>query len=234
MDSIIISEDVEISYKNRLVLEDINFEMRPGDFIYVIGQTGEGKSSFLKTLYADIPLQTGKLEVLDYSLGHIKNEQIPFLRRKLGIVFQDFELLNDRTIYNNLFFVLNAIDWKNKRQIDNRINEVMETLSIQHLKDKLPHQLSGGEKQCVSIGRSLLNSPQLLIADEPTGNLDPLTANDILNLLISINQRGTAILLATHQYHFLQKFPARTLHFQNKRLTDIPIGKLYTLYAKYL
>ena len=227
---IILGKDLQICYKDKLILTDLNFRMYEGEFSYLIGQTGSGKSSFLKTLYGDISCEKGELYVLGYQLHRLSTVQIPFLRRQIGIVFQNFELLDDRTVYHNLVFMLKAIDWRQKSAINHRINEVLEILGIENLKSKRPYQLSGGQKQQVVIARALLNRPKLIIADEPTGNLDPSTANDILNLLIGINQRGTAILLATHQYDFLRKFPTSCFYCQNRTIQKISLDKLKQIY----
>lgn len=210
---------------NTLVLSDIDFSMAKGEFLYLIGQTGSGKSSFLKTLFADLPLLTGKGEVAGFELP-LAQKQIPKLRRKLGIIFQDFQLLPDRTVYENLHFVLKATGWTDKRNIRNRISEVLMQVGVEFASGKMPHQISGGEQQRVAIARSLLNDPILLIADEPTGNLDPETGLGIMETFMKINKFGTAIILATHNMLWMEKFPAHNIVCKSGRLIDTrkPLG----------
>ena len=216
--------NASIFQNNDSVLEKVNIKVAKGDFVFLIGRTGSGKSSLLKTLYAELPLKQGLGEVVDYQLFEIKKSIIPFLRRKIGIVFQDFELLNDRSVRDNLEFVLKATDWKDKQKINERIDEVLNEVGMMNLKNRMPYQLSGGEQQRISIARAILNKPNLILADEPTGNLDPGTSKEIMNLLIKINNQGSTILMATHDYDMISKFPKRTL-----RLED---GKLYELTKK--
>ncbi len=196
---------------NKLILADVNFEINKGDFVFLIGRTGSGKSSLLKTLYADLWLESGKGTVVGYRLEKLKQADVPFLRRKLGIVFQDFQLFFDRTVEENLEFVLRATGWTDKALIKNRISEVLMQVGLGTLQKKMPHQLSGGEQQRVVIARAMLNEPQILLADEPTGNLDPEVGEQIMQVFQSINTAGTAILMATHNYDFLKKYPARVL-----------------------
>lgn len=204
---------------NSLVLSDIDFSMEKGEFLYLIGQTGSGKSSLLKTLFGDLPLSSGTGQVAGYDFPlHRKNT--PALRRKLGMIFQDFQLLHDRTVYENLLFVLKATGWKDKQAMRNRISEVLMKVGVEFASGKKPHQISGGEQQRVAIARSLLNEPLLLIADEPTGNLDPETGTGIMETFMKINQHGTAIILATHNMQWIDKFPAHTIHCKNGRLND--------------
>ena len=208
MSKVIELKDVDIFQEDNLILNDLNFNLEEGEFKYIIGKTGSGKSSLLKTLYADVPLKSGEARVADYDLKNIKTKDIPFLRRKIGIVFQDFQLLSDRNVRDNLMFVMEATGWTDKAKMDVNIEEVLNDVGLQSKLYSMPHQLSGGEQQRVVIARALLNDPILILADEPTGNLDPDTSDDIMNLLININKKtNTAILFATHDYRLIQKFP---------------------------
>lgn len=201
-----------IYHDEALILNSVNLQVKKGEFVYMIGKTGTGKSSLLKTLYAELPLKSGVGQVAGFDLAAIKNKEIPFLRRKIGIVFQDFELLMDRSVDDNLRFVLESTGWKDKKEIKNRIDSVLAQVGIQSKHFKMPATLSGGEQQRVSIARALLNNPSLIIADEPTGSLDPDTSDRIMNLLKKINEEvGTAVFMATHNYHILEKFPARII-----------------------
>ena len=208
METVIQIENADIYQGKHLVLKKVNFTLSKGEFKYIIGKTGSGKSSLLKTLYADIPLQVGFGLVADYDLKLLKDKDVPFLRRKIGIVFQDFQLLTDRNIEENLLFVLKATGWEDLSKMKEKIEEVLSGVGLKHKLHKMPHELSGGEQQRVVIARALLNDPELILADEPTGNLDPDTSDDIMNLLKTINQNtGTAVLFATHDYRLIQKFP---------------------------
>jgi cell division transport system ATP-binding protein len=220
-DKIVIAQGVHISQGTQTILQNINFIIEKGEFVYLIGKTGSGKTSLLKTLYMDLALQRGELHVLGQSLGKIEKKEIPFLRRKMGIVFQDFQLFTDRSIEDNLSFVLKATGWDSRSKIKTRIGQVLAKVGLLNIEKKMPHQLSGGEQQRVSIARALLNDPILLLADEPTGNLDPAVAQEILDLFIQINRSGTAILIATHNHFFLKKFPARVLWCENNEVKDI-------------
>ena len=206
--TVIKLENAAIFQQHNLILSDINFEIHEGEFVYLIGQTGAGKSSLLKTLYADLKLERGVGEIAGYFLNNIKESEIPYLRRKIGIIFQDFQLLTDRTAYENLFFVLQATGWKNKYEIDTRINEVLELVGLGTKSFKMPFELSGGEQQRLVIARALLNKPEVILADEPTGNLDPDTSDEIFRLLHQICNSGTAIMVTTHDYRIVEKFPA--------------------------
>jgi len=208
METVIQIENADIYQGKHLVLKKVNFTLSKGEFKYIIGKTGSGKSSLLKTLYADIPLQVGFGLVADYDLKLLKDKDVPFLRRKIGIVFQDFQLLTDRNVEENLLFVLKATGWEDSSKMKEKIEEVLSGVGLKHKLHKMPHELSGGEQQRVVIARALLNDPELILADEPTGNLDPDTSDDIMNLLKTINQNtGTAVLFATHDYRLIQKFP---------------------------
>ncbi|CAG4992882.1 Cell division ATP-binding protein FtsE [Dyadobacter sp. CECT 9275] len=212
---IIKLDRADIYQGERPVLNDVHFEINEGEFVYMIGRTGSGKSSLLKTLYADLWLHTGSAKVAGYELHKIKRADIPFLRRKIGIVFQDFQLLSDRCVEDNLAFVLKATGWTNPSKISKRIAEVLMQVGLGTSQKRMPHQLSGGEQQRIVIARAMLNEPKILIADEPTGNLDPEVADQIMQVFKTINNAGTAILMATHNHEFLRKFPARVLKCEN-------------------
>lgn len=213
--------DVAIYQKDNLVLSEINLSINRGEFVYLIGKTGSGKSSFMKTLYGDLPLTQGSGEIVDFDLRALKEKDIPFLRRKLGIVFQDFKLLPDRTIHDNLLFVLKATGWTNKDLIDQKIEEVLKKVGMATKGFKFPHQLSGGEQQRVAIARALLNDPELILADEPTGNLDPQTSVEVMKVLKEINDSGRTILMATHDYALLLKFPSKTLKCDGSKVFEV-------------
>ena len=221
---IIVFDKVSLKISNTKILNNLNFSISQGDFTYLIGKTGSGKSSIIRSIYCEIPIESGKSIIDGKVISNIKKSQIPFLRRKIGIVFQDFKLLSDRSIYKNLEFVLKATDWKDKLKINDRIDEVLKEVGMIDLKNRMPFQLSGGEQQRISIARAILNKPNLILADEPTGNLDPGTSKEIMNLLLKINKQGSTILMATHDYDMISLFPKRTL-----RLED---GKLYELTKK--
>jgi len=204
-----------IYQKDRIVLNDVNFSINKGEFVFLIGRTGSGKSSLLKTLYADLWLQQGKAKVVGYEIETLKPSDRPFLRRKIGVVFQDFQLFMDRNVYENLFWVLEATGWTDRAKMKSRIAEVLMQVGMAPAIDKMPHQLSGGEQQRVVIARALLNEPQILFADEPTGNLDPEVSEQIIKLFHEINKAGTAILMATHDFDMIRKFPARIMKCEN-------------------
>lgn len=220
LDTIIKLENVSIFQKHNLVLSNVNLNIDKGEFVYLLGRTGAGKSSLLKTLYADLDLIEGTGEVAGYNLKTIKLKEIPYLRRKIGIVFQDFQLLTDRTINDNLMFVLKATGWKDKHEMQKRIADVLEKVHLTTKGFKMPHELSGGEQQRISIARALLNDPELILADEPTGNLDPETSEGIMNLLLEISRSGRAVLIATHDIMMFEKFPSRTIKCENGKLTE--------------
>ncbi len=212
---------VRVRRDELVVLKDVDFELYSGEFVYFIGRVGSGKSSLLKTMYADLPIKKGEASVLGVDLRHIKSKEIPGLRRKLGIVFQDFQLLTDRSVYENLAFVLQATGWKDKEQMEKRITEVLEQVGMRKKSYKMPHELSGGEQQRIVIARALLNSPQIILADEPTGNLDPRTGQQIVSLLHSICETGTAVIMTTHNLNLVEEFPGRTLRCENKNLVEV-------------
>jgi len=203
-----------------LILSKVNLQMKQGEFAYLIGQTGSGKSSLLKTMYADLPLKEGYAQVSGYDLRHIKQKDIPYLRRKIGIVFQDFQLLIDRDVRENLVFVMKATGWTDKPEMESRIQNVLQLVGLNGKGFKKPHELSGGEQQRVSIARALINNPSLILADEPTGNLDPEIAEMIMNLLFDISKTGIAVLMATHNYSFFEKYPARTFRCEKGKVTE--------------
>jgi cell division transport system ATP-binding protein len=220
-EKIIYFNKVGIKLNDNKALKNINLDIITKDFIYLIGKTGSGKSSILRTIYADFPLIQGEAEVLGYDLIKIKKKEIPNLRRKIGIIFQDFKLLPDRTVFKNLEFVLKATEWKKKEKIEERIDNVLEQVKMNDYKNRLPNELSGGEKQRVSIARALLNKPKLVLADEPTGNLDPATSLEIMNILNSINNQGTSIIMATHDYQLISKNPKKTIRIENERIFEL-------------
>lgn len=214
-------EHVGICRNENVVLQDASFALDPGEFVYVIGKVGSGKSSLLKTLYCEIPLQSGEGRLLGYDLTRMKRKDIPYLRRKLGIVFQDFQLLTDRSVIKNLEFVLKATGWRNKADIERRIDEVLSQVGMQNKGYKMPHELSGGEQQRVVIARALLNTPDIILADEPTGNLDPETSGQIVQLLHDICKKGTAVIMTTHNYTLVHNYPARIVKCENACLYDV-------------
>lgn len=204
-----------------MILKNVSLEVNRGDFIYVIGKTGSGKSSFMKTLYADLPLTEGEGSIVDFDLAKLKEKDIPYLRRKIGIVFQDFKLLPDRSIFDNLEFVLKATGWIEKAEMKQKIDEVMEKVGMKSMLHKMPHQLSGGEQQRVAIARALLNDPELILADEPTGNLDPQTSVEVMEVLRKINQNGKTIIMCTHDYALIMKFPSKTLKCEDSTIFEV-------------
>jgi len=218
---IVSIENVNIFQSKNLILSDVSLFIDKGELIYLIGKTGSGKSSLLKTLYGDIELIQGEVTIAGFHLNHLKEKQVPFLRRKLGIVFQDFQLLTDRSVNSNLLFVLRATGWKDKEKMQHKVQEVLEKVGLATKGFKMPHELSGGEQQRVVIARALLNDPDLILADEPTGNLDPETSEGIMKLLFEISKSGRAVVMATHNYSIMGKFPARIIKCENGKLMEV-------------
>ena len=214
-------KNASIAQQGKIILSNVNLDVNHGEFIYIIGKTGAGKSSFMKALYADLPLAEGEGRIVEFDLATIKEDEIPFLRRKIGFVFQDFQLLPDRTVKDNLLFVLKATGWTNNEQIENKIDEVLDKVGVKEYVDKMPHQLSGGEQQRVAIARALLNNPEFILADEPTGNLDPQTSIEVLDVLRKINATGKTIIMATHDYALLMKCPSKTLKCEDSKLFEV-------------
>ena len=210
----------QIKQQNVLIVKDINLEVRPGEFIYLIGKTGSGKTSLLRMLYGELPLKEGQGEVEGFNLRDLNQDNIPFLRRKLGIVFQDFQLLTDRNVRDNLLFVMKATGWKNEQLMLARVTEVLRLVGLEEKASNMPHELSGGEQQRIVIARALINEPGLILADEPTGNLDPETADEVINLLHKISKNGTAIFMATHDYSVVEKFTSRIIKAGNYTLIE--------------
>lgn len=218
---IINYSDVEILRKELIVLKHVDFELQPGEFVYFIGKVGSGKSSLLKSMYAEVSLASGEGRVFDFDLTKLKPGKVHLLRRRIGIVFQDFQLLTDRSVQDNLLFVLNATGWKDKQEMNARIEEVLRQVGMSNKSYKMPHELSGGEQQRIAIARALLNKPELILADEPTGNLDPETGVQIVEMLHRIAQDGTAVIMATHNLALTERFPAKIYRCENKALTFV-------------
>jgi cell division transport system ATP-binding protein len=221
MNPVIYLKNVTITQSGVNILSEINLSINKGEFIYLIGKTGVGKSSLLKILYGDIPVKIGEANILDINLVKLNENKVPFLRRKLGIVFQDFKLLPNKTIKQNLEFVLKATEWKDSSKINKRISEVLKKVKLEDVINKYPNELSGGEQQRIAISRALLNEPEIIIADEPTGNLDPATSLEIMNLIKEINNNGTTILIATHDYDIISKLPEKTIRIEKDRFYEL-------------
>lgn len=224
-DPIVNVQNATIFQDHAAVLSDISFKVEKGEFIYLVGRTGSGKSSLLKTFYADLDLRLGDIEVVGHSIRKIKNSDVPFLRRQLGIIFQDFELFYDRSVAENLAFVMRATGWTDKAKMKSRMAEVLMRVGLGAVSNKMPHQLSGGEQQRVVVARALINEPKMLLADEPTGNLDPNVAEGIVKLFQEINRSGTAVIMATHYHQFIDKFPQRVLKCENGKILDSAVEK---------
>lgn len=225
LDNVITLENAVIAVDDHIVLSDVNLSVEKGEFVYVIGRVGSGKTSLIKTINAELPLTEGVGIISEFSLENIKRKEIPLLRRKLGIVFQDFKLLIDRTVDANLEFALKATGWKNNEAVKDRIAEVLEKVNLGYKGYKMPHQLSGGEQQRVVIARALLNDPEIILADEPTGNLDPATSEEIMHILTDISDSGRAVMMATHNYNLIKRFPSRTLICENGLLSTTNLSE---------
>lgn len=223
--NIIELKNADIFQRDHLVLSDISLEIKEGEFVYLIGKVGTGKSSLIKTLNAELTLEKGEGQVADFKLADLKTRDIPFLRRKLGVVFQDFRLLNDRSVRDNLIFVLKATDWNDEIAINNRVNEVLQMVSMTSKAQSMPHQLSGGEQQRVTIARALLNNPEIILADEPTGNLDPQTSVELMQIFKDLNQQGKTVIIATHDYPLIRKFPARIITVDDQKIYETVITR---------
>ena len=219
--NILSLKNVTIYQENKVILSQVNLEVKEGEFLYIIGKTGTGKSSFMKTLYGDLPLTEGTGNIVGYDLLNLKDKDIPYLRRKIGIVFQDFQLLPDRSVKENMLFVLKATGWTDTNAINDKIEDVLDKVGMKNLANKMPHQLSGGEQQRVAIARALLNDPELILADEPTGNLDPQTSVEVLSVLKKINDNGKTVIMATHDYALLMKFPSKTLKCEDNTIFEV-------------
>lgn len=212
--------NADIIQRDHKVLSEINLEIKRGEFVYLIGKVGTGKSSLIKTLNAELPLEKGEGRVAGFNLAEIKSREIPFLRRNLGVIFQDFRLLSDRNIIDNLSFVLKATDWKNDREIEDRVMATLDVVSMSHKSKSMPHQLSGGEQQRVVIARALLNDPDIILADEPTGNLDPQTSIELMQILKTLNEQGKTVIVATHDYPLIRRFPARIITVDDQKIYE--------------
>ena len=220
LDTIIEFENANIFQMDNLILTNVNLSIDKGEFVYFIGKVGSGKTSLIKTINAEIPVKDNVAKVAGFDLTKLKTKQIPLLRRKLGVVFQDFKLLTDRSVFDNLQFVLKATGWKNKSEINTRIADVLDRVGLSYKGYKMPHQLSGGEQQRIVIARALLNDPEIVLADEPTGNLDPETSENLMRLFLEISKSGRTVVMATHDYNMVKKFPARTVTFENGKVLE--------------
>jgi cell division transport system ATP-binding protein len=224
-ETVVTVRNANIYQGDNLILEDVNFDVNKGEFVYLVGKTGTGKSSLLKTLYGELPLEQGSASVVGFDLKKMDWKKVPFLRRNLGVVFQDFQLLTDRNVYENLKFVLKATGWEDQKQIDTKINDVLDKVGLRSKGFKYPFEMSGGEQQRVDIARAMLNSPKLILADEPTGNLDPETSDEIMQLLFHIAKDiGTSVIMATHDFIVINKYPARMLTTERGKVFDTPVG----------
>ncbi|WP_395043858.1 cell division ATP-binding protein FtsE [Flavobacterium sp.] len=222
MSQLVLSlKNVTIYQENKVILSQVNLDVNHGEFLYIIGKTGSGKSSFMKTLYGDLPLTEGEGHIVEFDLATLKEKEIPYLRRKIGMVFQDFQLLPDRNVTANMLFVLKATGWVDATEMQNKIDEVLDKVGMKGFANKMPHQLSGGEQQRIAIARALLNDPEFILADEPTGNLDPQTSAEVLEVLKNINALGKTVIMATHDYALLMKFPSKTLKCEDGSIFEV-------------
>lgn len=221
MNTVLNYEQVDIYQDSHLILKNVSIQIQEGDFVYLLGKSGSGKTSLIKSIYADIPIKKGDARVCGYNLMQLKKREIPFLRRKIGVVFQDFQLLPDRDVYDNLLFVMKATGWNDAKKMDERIQEVLQSVGLQDKYNKMPYELSGGEQQRVCIARALINHPELIIADEPTGNLDPQTSLEIVQILKNLSEKGTSVLLATHDIIVYQKIKGKTLVCENQTISSL-------------
>ena len=222
MSQLVLSlQNVTIYQENKVILSQVNLDVNHGEFLYIIGKTGSGKSSFMKTLYGDLPLTEGEGHIVEFDLATLKEKEIPYLRRKIGMVFQDFQLLPDRNVTANMLFVLKATGWVDATEMQNKIDEVLDKVGMKGFANKMPHQLSGGEQQRIAIARALLNDPEFILADEPTGNLDPQTSAEVLEVLKNINALGKTVIMATHDYALLMKFPSKTLKCEDGSIFEV-------------
>ena len=224
-ENIIELKNADIFQRDHLVLSDISLEIKQGEFVYLIGKVGSGKSSLIKTLNAELPFEKGEGSVAGFNLAELKTREIPSLRRKLGVVFQDFRLLSDRNVYDNLVFVLKATDWKDEKEILDRVNAVLDMVAMTHKSQSMPHQLSGGEQQRVVIARALLNEPDIILADEPTGNLDPQTSIELMQIFKDLNEKGKTVVVATHDYPLIRRFPARIITVDGQKIYETVITR---------
>ncbi len=220
MNTLVELNDISVYHRDLMILSNVNLIVNKGEFVYFVGRTGTGKSSLMKIIYADLPMVEGQAEVVGFDLKKLKSKQIPKLRRKLGIVFQDFHLLMDRSVHDNLMFVMKATAWKDKKKMEQRLAEVLQMVGMETKGHKMPHQLSGGEQQRIVIARALINEPELILADEPTGNLDPETSNGIMQLLHDIAKSGRAVVMATHNYTLFKDFPGRIINFEDSKVSE--------------
>ncbi|MFV0553210.1 MAG: cell division ATP-binding protein FtsE [Mangrovibacterium sp.] len=223
-ETIISIQDVDVYRQDHLALSRVDLQIQAGEFVYIIGRVGCGKSSLLKLINAELEIQNGAVQVAGYNLVSMKEKEVPYLRRHIGVIYQDFRLLSDRTVYENLEFVLRATGWSNKQQINRRIEEVLAQVDMSDKQRRMPHELSGGEQQRVVIARAILNTPDIILADEPTGNLDPVTSKELMLIFKALNEQGITVVMATHDYQLIEQHAARIIHIENKKMFDPQLG----------